>query len=319
VGLRLIPSALGTLAASLPVQTADNGNALASCVQFVDTTHAWGPVRVADLRFGGKLASDVPIQLITSNDSTVGAEPPACGGGDPADNLTDANDLGINGVLGIGHFRQDCGADCATLQLGYYYSCTAGSCTNTTLSLGRQLQNPITKFASDNNGSIIEFPSVGNTGVNTVAGTLTFGIGTRSNNQLGSAQKQFVDDVGRLATTYNGVTYPGSFIDSGSNALYFPDNSLTPCSTLVGFYCPSSTVGRTSTIRGESISTAREVNFNIGNAENLFFANPSFSVFKTIGGDMNNAFDWGLPFFYGRKVYTAIEGQPNISEPYVAF
>ena len=35
-----------------------------------------------------------------------------------------------------------------------------------------------------------------------------------------------------------------------------------------------------------------------------------------------NSFDWGLPFFYGRRVYTAIEGtsQPGgLAGPYVAF
>jgi hypothetical protein len=34
-----------------------------------------------------------------------------------------------------------------------------------------------------------------------------------------------------------------------------------------------------------------------------------------------NSFDFGVPFFFGRTVYTAIEGRPagNVNGPYVAF
>jgi len=48
------------------------------------------------------------------------------------------------------------------------------------------VQNPVTLFATDNNGVIIELPAV--SGVETsVTGSLIFGIGTQSNNALGSA------------------------------------------------------------------------------------------------------------------------------------
>jgi hypothetical protein len=34
-----------------------------------------------------------------------------------------------------------------------------------------------------------------------------------------------------------------------------------------------------------------------------------------------NSFDFGVPFFFGRTVYTAIEGRPagGVGGPYVAF
>ena len=45
-----------------------------------------------------------------------------------------------------------------------------------------------------------------------------------------------------------------------------------------------------------------------------------------LGGPANGSFfDWGLPFFYGRTVYTAIEGKPvsqggqSLSGPFYAF
>jgi len=60
------------------------------------------------------------------------------------------------------------------------------------------------------------------------------------------------------------------------------------------------------------------VNFSIDNADNLL-ATPD-TAFATLGGPNGQAntcsngagacsFDWGLPFFYGRTVFTAIDGQ----------
>jgi hypothetical protein len=44
-------------------------------------------------------------------------------------------------------------------------------------------------------------------------------------------------------------------------------------------------------------------------------------VFPTLGGPNPSIFDWGLPFFYGRKVYTAIESRntPGGVGPYWAY
>ena len=52
------------------------------------------------------------------------------------------------------------------------------------------------------------------------------------------------------------------------------------------------------------------MNFTIENADTLFGTNNT--AFSTLGGTNPGAFDWGLPFFYGRNVYTAIE---NMSTP----
>ena len=62
------------------------------------------------------------------------------------------------------------------------------------------------------------------------------------------------------------------------------------------------------------------VDFEIGNAEQI---NASFYAFPGLGGTNPNAdsFDWGLPFFYGRRVATAIQGYTTSAGtgPYVAF
>jgi hypothetical protein len=65
------------------------------------------------------------------------------------------------------------------------------------------------------------------------------------------------------------------------------------------------------------------VSFSVANADQLFAANPSFNAFNNLAvpsGD-TTTFAWGLPFFFGRNVYTAIEGRstPGGAGPYFAF
>ena len=55
--------------------------------------------------------------------------------------------------------------------------------------------------------------------------------------------------------------------------------------------------------------------------------NGNFYAAPTIGGPagavtaLGSYFDWGLPFFYGRSVYTAIEGKTagSATGPYYAY
>src|SRR4030095_15650193 len=49
-----------------------------------------------------------------------------------------------------------------------------------------------------------------------------------SNNDLGSAQVYTTDAWGDFLTLYNGKSYPGSYLDTGSSVLVFLF-SLTPC------------------------------------------------------------------------------------------
>src|SRR5205823_5571778 len=99
-----------------------------------------------------------------------------------------------------------------------------------------------------------------------------------------------------------------SFIDSGSNGLYFLDSASTGlplCTDARGFYCPPmlellSAINRG--VNGVAIATTLSV-------ANLTTLNPQFSAFNDIGGTNPGGFDWGLAFFFGRSVFTAIEGQ----------
>jgi hypothetical protein len=63
------------------------------------------------------------------------------------------------------------------------------------------------------------------------------------------------------------------------------------------------------------------VDFEIGNAEQI---SGSFAAFPGLGGtnpQPNSSFDWGLPFFYGRRVAIAIQGATTSAGtgPYIAY
>lgn len=309
-GLRLLASALSGI--SLPAQLSTLNHPLANCIPFVDLSHMWGSVKLADVKIGGKTASSTPIQLV--GDTTVGTEPSTCAGGDSTKNLTTVDKLGSNGILGIGTNVEDCGDYC-TLYVtnNIYYDCPSTTCAQTTATLASQVHNPIALFSSDNNGAIIQLPAISSSGATSVDGWLIFGIGTQSNNALGSATIYTTTNNGYLTTQYKGTTYPSSFVDSGSNGLYFPDSSITQCSTATGFYCPTSTLSLSGTIVGQNNKNS-VVNFSVANTESL---NGSFAAFNNLGGFYSGGFDWGLPFFYGRKVYTALE--TNSDGPYIAF
>ena len=97
--------------------------------------------------------------------------------------------------------------------------------------LNQQVPNPVALFASDNNGVVFQLPAVPNGGSPAVNGSLVFGIGTQSNNGLGSATVLLVPDTGNNAgdiiTSLNGQPYAQSFIDSGSNGYFFLDTNTT--------------------------------------------------------------------------------------------
>ena len=103
------------------------------------------------------------------------------------------------------------------------------------------MTNPVSLFATDNNGVIIELPTVSGGEEASVSGSLVFGIGTQSNNALGGATVYTADRVPETSRPH--ITerlYSDSFIDSGSNGYFFA-TSITACpstSNAPGFYCP---------------------------------------------------------------------------------
>ena len=89
------------------------------------------------------------------------------------------------------------------------------------------MSNPVAYFTADNNGVIVELPAVSASGATFLTGTLIFGIGTESNNGLGTATVYALDpNLGVFTVTYKGNTLSNSFLDSGSNANYFVDATI---------------------------------------------------------------------------------------------
>lgn len=317
-GLRILAPVL-TL--TLPVQMAANGDSLLECTQFVDG-YSWGPIALADVQISGESASSVPVQVI--GDARFTTVPADCSSIGAAEDTVAA--FGANGILGIGVFAQDCGPNCVTTAVPQtYYACTSSLCQATTVSLASQVPNPVTMFAKDNNGEIIQLPTVAAQGAATVAGSMIFGIDTQANNKSGSQFVLTVDSsYGDFTTVFNGQSLTQSFLDTGSNGLYFNDSSLAQCTgtNLTQFYCPASTQALTAMLQGQN-AMSTSVSFSVARADTLGANDPSLVAFATLAGTFPTAdtFDWGLPFYYGRTVYTAVENAATSvgTGPYVAF
>jgi hypothetical protein len=184
-------------------------------------------------------------------------------------------------------------------------------------------------FPTDNNGVIVELPALqpaGSSAEATVTGQLIFGIGTESNNALPSTATVLnLDTTDSFTTNFAGQSLTGSFIDSGSNGLFFPDpalaGSICPGSDS-SWYCPTSTLtGLSATNVGATGSPSSTVTFSVDNFETVTAANPTDAAFNNLAGPNTGSFDWGLPFFYGRNVFTAIDGTTvgNTPGPFFAY
>jgi hypothetical protein len=316
-GLRLLGSALSL---NLPKLTSGS-NSLFNCVSFVDGSFLWGPVAQADVKMAGEAAGNVSIQVI--EDPTGFSIPTACSnGGQDEDNL---QALGANGIIGVGPEVEDCGPACAPgsgVTPPVYFSCSsAGNCSATSMTLAQQVLNPVSHFSSDNNGVIIQMQALSAPAA-TATGQMVFGIGTQSNNQLGSATVYTLNNFDNITTAYNKQTLNASFLDSGSNGFFFPDAAIPTCAANTiapGFDCPASALNLSAQNVGAN-GAKGTVNFTVENAVTLFNSNNSDAAFPTLAGPNGSgtcspqntgacSFDWGLPFFYGRNVFNAIRGK----------
>jgi hypothetical protein len=322
-GLRIISSVLATTL-TLPQETdAVSGQPVVECTQFADG-YSWGPIKRADMQISSESAANIAVQVI--GDPAYPVVPTDCSSSGSQEDTVST--FGANGILGIGPFVEDCGAVCAAqVVAGTYYICATGqaNCQGTALGETQQVSNPVAFFAADNNGTIVELPAVAAAGQATVTGSLVFGIDTQSNNALGMATVLPTDDVGDIVVNYKNTSLPHSYIDSGSNAYYFADPSIATCpssSSAPQFFCPPSNLNLSASLMGNG-SGSTNVAFSIDNADNLLNANPTFSAFNNIGAPNPDAmsFDLGLPFFFGRNVYTAIAGRNTSGGlgPYFAY
>ena len=332
-GLILLYSALSSqLQSAFKAQRSSSSN-FGECVQFADFSYIWGPVQTAYVQLAGEAtASAIPIHIL--GDPTFSTIPSTCSGAYEADDL---DHLGANGILGIGPTQYDCSSGgtnyCCSfsgngITCSYdatqpwsvaYYACTSSSCTYTSVPVAQQVQNPVALFSTDNNGVIIELPFISGPTA-TLTGSMVFGIDTsEGNNSSSGTTKFYLDSSGNISTMFNSKKITG-FIDSGSNGYFFTDTSITQCTgENAGWYCPpSKTLVNLTATNSDNNSDSNTVSFSVGNAADMFNSCQNDYALNTLGGTSAFYFDWGLPFFYGRNVYTAIDTM-NGNKPYWAY
>lgn len=295
-GLRILASALqaGT---NLPPVTAAGGAPLAECASFA-SGYTWGSVRTADVRLAGQRADALPLQVIRDTGAAYATVPTACSNTGPA-----LRDAGANGILGVGFFQQDCGAACVSSAApNVYFACPATGCIASTAPLASQVANPVARLDSNNNGVAISMPSLATGGAASLSGSLIFGVGTSENNQLAGRPVYKADSRGNFTTVYKGQSTP-AFIDSGSNGIFFNDTGIPQCAG--GFYCPPSVLSLSGQVGGTNGSSS-DVGFQVENASTLPAGSGAAHLAGSIG--LASTFDWGLPFFFGRTVFVALDG-----------
>ncbi len=341
-GLRIFNSQIASLGLQ-PVLDGNN-NPVGECGAFADGI-VWGELARADVRVADEVASNIPVQVILDNSPTTPSVPTDCSNqGTPEQTVSL---VGANGILGVGLFVQDCGQGCVgasvftdpsnNLPAAQYYDCptNAATCTPVTLALANQVINPVSAFAVDNNGVILEIPAIPNTGYPSVNATIVFGINTQTNNQLGATTVINVPDTGTSAgffsVTYAGAAYPESFLDSGSSVYFFNSTSVPSCpstSIAKAYLCPGSSAALSledlalsvTGSAGNSIATTAQ----IANATYLFNTSSSnIAVFNDLaapaGSTLPDAFDIGVPFFFGKNVYTGLETNTTPAGPFFAW
>lgn len=303
-GVRIFQQALSaSLLAALaqnPVQV--NSLPVYECTEYGDGATVWGPVQRATVVLTpNEEAVNVPIQVIGSS---AGNPSQVCRG-----SSSSPTTALYNGSLGVGFFLQDCGPVCASSNNNrVYYTCSGGTCTGIAVPLDSQVHNPVASLPVNNNGVGLLLPSVPSGGSPSVTGYLVLGIGTQANNSPSGVVAYGADPFsGNFTTAFNSATYE-SFIDLGSNGLFFPDNQIQTCGD---WFCPQSpsTLSLSATTTGSAGSPSGVVNFQIANFNTLLAS--SNNVFSNLGGPPPlgaGLFDWGLPFFLGRNVYVGMEG-----------
>jgi Protein of unknown function (DUF3443) len=311
-GLRLVRSVLVAGGVTLSGETDAQGQAIEECMTF-GGGQTWGPVALADVTVAGEVAAKLPVQIM--DDTNAGAPAPSnCGANGTL--LNDVSGFGANGVFGVGVFAQDCGSACVspTTPLAFYYGCTsAGACTAENIALGSQVTNPVAMFTADNNGIIVSLPNLQNAnGDNTVTGELIFGIATQADNALPTTALTVLgaDAKGDFTATYNGgTTALPALIDSGTDSYAFNDPTIAVCASgaYVGYYCPAvapQSLFAVNTGVG-TYNATNTVDFAIADPNSFVAGAAAFAGLGGGGGSTN--FTWGMPFFYGRKVYFGIE------------
>jgi hypothetical protein len=311
-GLRVFKSVLTKTANSLPSFEVSS-NPVAECVTYGDGSTQWGPIVSADIKIGGKTASNLHMQILNPN---FGSIPSSC---NTSSMDTSPSSSRFNGILGIAPWINDCGSDCASYSdSNWYFSCSNNSCQSIAMDTSDQLQNPIRYLDSGLDGYMISFPKVELNGASSLEGYLF--LGSNAATHLNVSTNPFSTDSssGTFYMTASSNSY-STLMDSGTNVYLLSssmDSSLTECSgSYSGYFCPVSTLLLTL---GFDFSFTAQINVtNLNQLSNNL-------VLPDIAAAGSDSFlILGLPFFYGRNIVFVLDGEYssayNQTGPLIAF
>ncbi len=302
VGLRLRAKTLAGLHLQ-PLAFASDAQ-LADCTSFL-TGYMWGSVEQATVELGGEPPIQLPIQVYGSGSPAPTKVPTICSElGTNGSSLLGFNANGILGIQGLEKIGD------------LYYSCLGSTCTperTASVPAAEQIVNPISKFKdSDDNGVILTLPSVPANGLPGAQGTLTFGLDTRADNSTTGFVPLATDGNFSMNVVVQGVAYPGSTIDSGSNGYFGPfnvpyDPATTSFDPTTPQAVPITLENQTGTLPDVSVSTSIEI------ANSLTLADPGNYALDDYGAyaPPANQVLLGLPYFFGRSVAFAMSGKTS--------
>lgn len=300
-GLR-VPASILKNAAMYPQLMLDN-QPLYTCANYA-AGYDFGSMNLTDVVWGGETAKSVPFQIIDDSQPQVGI-PASC---DATGSYFDFIAAGQNAIIGVRNSVFDADTN---------YTCVNGTCNPVTnLPESMLIASPVIRMPVDNNGVLLQFPNIPANGATSFTGTLTFGINTQSNNTVKSNVNLLYTRDSLFNASYNNTNYQGTF-DSGTPFIIFSDNTLPLCTgEFEGFYCPS------SPMQINAVFTSYDGRNQVNSSYPL--ANPAIYWGNAIAGNTllpyagapcagcesfaDSIFLWGLPYFYGKTVYSIFPG-----------
>jgi trimeric autotransporter adhesin len=300
-GLRFASSAVASAlqpgtAGGLPVTAGSTaGTVLTECETY-GGSYVYGPVVTADIYIAGKQLKSLPIQIFGQSGYTVPAGCTSQGGS----NTPTPSSFGGNGLIGVGF---------DLLDQTPYFNCDTSAVATCTDSNYPGIPNPVSQLSADNNGILIDLPSVGLDGSTTpVIGTLYFGVATQSNNSPTSASVGIANDSSGYFAVSTASTWTSAYIDSGTDILYFADSSDSQLTTCGDHFCPSTPQAITIDLADAgSKTTLLQFPYTVGNADTVYGSHIIAS--ESAAGPTSDSFAFGLSTFFGHKMYFLYNGQ----------
>ncbi len=171
------------------------------------------------------------------------------------------------------------------------------------------MPNPVSRLPVHDNGIVVDLPSPPGGGSEEVVGMLTFGVGTADNNRLEASGIVRLDAHGRFTTVFDGRSFPASTIDSGTETYVLDDDRLPRCEGMAWAYCAEPERQFGADMLGQG-GTRANMRLTIGDykarRDRRFGASDDVAE---AAQPQSAAFTWGAPFFLGRRVFLALEGE----------